>query len=226
MGKNLSYRSLQLSWPRYGRRFTSIEWNGSCQCDVFNITKAKRKGTSKTRNKKHETKRSSTCAVYRLRHYETKKNVSRNVVLGIKQCLIREPCFHRNMCETKTNVYVSLYRQTVWLIIVSTMFCLPCALSRNSSLRDAKPAGHLFVWFAKHCLSFRGDADECEKQFRFVFRICLAFLTSVCAGLYGLFRLDATASIWRRNTRRVGFRTHVSQSEHLHRTRCVIIFIQ
>ena len=28
-----------------------------------------------------------------------------------------------------------------------------------------------------------GDADECEKQFRFVFRICLAFLTSVCAGL-------------------------------------------
>ena len=72
----------------------------------------------------------------------------------------------------------------VSLINVSTMFCLPCALSRNSSrnssLREAKPAGHLFVWFAKHrwaknCLSFRGHADECEKQFRFVFRICLAF---------------------------------------------------
>ena len=60
------------------------------------------------------------------------------------------------------------------------MFCLLCALSWNSSLRDAKPAGYMFVWFAKHslakhCLSFLGDADECEKQFCFVFRICLAF---------------------------------------------------
>ena len=39
----------------------------------------------------------------------------------------------------------------------------------------------------KHCLSFRGDAYECEKQFRLVVRICLAFvffLTSVCVGLY------------------------------------------
>ena len=68
----------------------------------------------------------------------------------------------------------------VLLINVSTMFCLLCALSQNSSLRDAKPAGHLFVWFSKHCLakdflSFRGDADECEKQFHFVFCICLAF---------------------------------------------------
>ena len=36
MGKNLQ-RSLQLSWPRYGRRVTSVEWNGSCQCNVFNI---------------------------------------------------------------------------------------------------------------------------------------------------------------------------------------------
>ena len=57
------------------------------------------------------------------------------------------------------------------------------ALSRNRSLRDAKPARHLFVWFAKHCLaehclSFRGDTDECEKQFCFVFRICLAFFDS------------------------------------------------
>ena len=62
----------------------------------------------------------------------------------------------------------------------STMFCLTCALSRNRSLWDGKPAEHLFVWFAKHCLakhclSFRGDADECEKQYRFVFRICFAF---------------------------------------------------
>ena len=66
------------------------------------------------------------------------------------------------------------------------------ALSRNSSLRDAKPARHLFVWFAKHCLaehclSFRGDADECKKQFCFVFRICLAFFDS------GLWRPLATS---------------------------------
>ena len=41
----------------------------------------------------------------------------------------------------------------------------------------------MFVWFAKrclaeHCLLFRGDADECQKQFCFVFRICLAFFDS------------------------------------------------
>ena len=63
------------------------------------------------------------------------------------------------------------------------MFCKPCSLSRNRSLRDAKSARHLFVWFAKHCLAehcllFRGDADEFEKQFCFVFRICLAFFDS------------------------------------------------
>ena len=36
-----------------------------------------------------------------------------------KQCLIRETCFHRNMhmCQTKTNVCVSLYRQRYrWLM--------------------------------------------------------------------------------------------------------------
>ena len=42
-------------------------------------------------------------------------------------------------------VFDSLYRQKVSLFNVSPMFCLPCALSRNSSLRDAKPAGYLFV---------------------------------------------------------------------------------
>ena len=128
----------------------------------------------KTRNENQETKWFSTSMVYRLRHCETKSIVSRNVVSGIKQCLIRETCFHRNMCKTKTNV--SLYRKKVSLINVPMMFCLRCALSQNSSLRDAKPAEYLFVWFAKHCLakhclSFRVDAGECEKQFRFVFRI-------------------------------------------------------
>ena len=63
------------------------------------------------------------------------------------------------------------------------MFCKPSSLSRNRSLRDAKSARHMFVWFAKHCLAehcllFRGDADECQKQFCFVFRICLAFFDS------------------------------------------------
>ena len=40
MGKNLK-RNIQMSCPRYGRRVTSIEWNGSCQSDVFNITRYK-----------------------------------------------------------------------------------------------------------------------------------------------------------------------------------------
>ena len=44
-GKNLQ-RSLQLSWPRYGRRVTNIEWNGSLQCNLFNITRCKSKSVS------------------------------------------------------------------------------------------------------------------------------------------------------------------------------------
>ena len=42
----------------------------------------------------------------------------------------------------------------------------------------------------------------------------------------GLFRLDASAPIWQRKIRRAGFGTHVSQSEHSHRPRRIIIFIQ
>ena len=42
----------------------------------------------------------------------------------------------------------------------------------------------------------------------------------------GLFKLDATASNRRRKTRRASFGTHVlNQTEHLHRTRCVIYFL-
>ena len=95
----------------------------------------------KSQNKKHEKIWFSTPVVYRLRHSKTKNIVTRNVVSGIKQCLIPETCLHRNMCETKTNVYLS----KVSLINVSIMFCIPSVLSQNSSLQDAKPAGHLFV---------------------------------------------------------------------------------
>ena len=93
------------------------------------------------------------------------------------------------MCETANQqsisshrvVYMACKMRCRWLTF-RRCFVNP-ALSRNRSLRDAKPARHLFVWFAKHCLaerclSFRGDADECEKQFCFVFRICLAFFDS------------------------------------------------
>ena len=80
----------------------------------------------------------------------------------------------------KSHGWVHGFQHEVLLINFSTMFCLTCALSRNRSLQDAIPPGHLFVWFtkhclAKHCLSVRGDADKCEKQFCFVFRICLVF---------------------------------------------------
>ena len=75
------------------------------------------------------------------------------------------------------------FQNEVSLINFSTMFCKPCSLSRNRSHRDAKSARHMFVWFAKHCLAehcllFRGDADECQKQFCFVFRICFLFFDS------------------------------------------------
>ena len=45
----------------------------------------------------------------------------------------------------KSHGCVHGFQHEVSLINVSTMFCLPCALSGNSSLQDAKPAGHLFV---------------------------------------------------------------------------------
>ena len=135
--------------------------------------------SQKTRNKNQETKRLSTFAIPRLRHSETKK----------KHCLIRESSFQRNMCETANQqsisshmvVYMACKMRCRWLTFRRCF--VNRALSLNRSLRDAKPARHLFVWFAKHCLaehclSFRGDADECEKQFCFVFRICLAFFDS------------------------------------------------
>ena len=97
--------------------------------------------------------------------------------------------FQRNMCETANQqsisshmvVYMACKMRCRWLTFRRCF--VNRALSRNRSLRDAKLARHLFVWFAKdclaeHCLSFRGDADECEKQFCFVFRICLVFFDS------------------------------------------------
>ena len=93
------------------------------------------------------------------------------------------------MCETANQqsisshmvVYMACKMRCRWLTFRRCF--VNRALSRNRSLRDAKPTRHLFVWFAKHCLaehclSFRGDADECEKQFCFVFHICLAFFDS------------------------------------------------
>ena len=93
------------------------------------------------------------------------------------------------MCETANQQFISSHMVVYkackmrcrWLTFRRCF--VNRALFRNRSLRDAKPARHLFVWFAKHCLaehclSFRGDADECEKQFCFVFCICLAFFDS------------------------------------------------
>ena len=133
------------------------------------------------------------------------------------------------MCETANQqsisshvvVYMACKMRCRWLTFRRCF--VNRALSRNRSLRDADPARHLFVWFAKHCLaehclSFRGDTDECEKQFCFVFRICLAFFDS------RLWR--PLASKWRRKTLRAWFGTHVSQSEHSDRPRRIKKFIQ
>ena len=145
---------------------------------------AKGRHRRESKNKKQETKRFSTFAVYRLRHSETKKNIAwfENQVLA------------EHVRKSQSTIYLKSHgcvhglQNEMSLINFSTMFCKPCSLSRNRSLRDAKSARHMFVWFAKHCLaehclSFRGDADECKKQFCFVFRICLAFfwLSSVAA---------------------------------------------
>ena len=75
----------------------------------------------KTRNKKKETKRFSTPAVYRLRHSETK-----NIVSRIIQCLIQETCFQRNMCETANQQSISSHMVVYMasnMINISTMFC-------------------------------------------------------------------------------------------------------
>ena len=93
------------------------------------------------------------------------------------------------MCETANQqsisshmvVYMACKMRCRWLTFRRCF--VNRALFRNRSLRDAKPARHLFVWFTKHCLaehclSFRVDADECEKQFCFVFLICFLFFDS------------------------------------------------
>ena len=97
-----------------------------------------------------------------------------------KNCLIRETANQQSISSHMV-VYIACKIRCRWLTFRRCF--VNRALSRNRSLRDAKPARHLFVWLAKHCLaehclSFRGDADECEKQFCFVFRICLAFFDS------------------------------------------------
>ena len=89
----------------------------------------------KTRHKKHEKKRFSTPAVYRLRHSETKNIVSRNVqvVLGIKTVFDSRNMFsseHAYVPNKDQCLCFSLSTKTS-LINVSTMFCLPCALSRT-----------------------------------------------------------------------------------------------
>ena len=129
------------------------------------------------KNTKQETKRFSTSTVYRLRHSETQKKT----VLDSRIMFSAEHLWNsQSTIYLKSHGWVHGFQHEVLLINFSTMFCLTCALSRNRSLQDAIPAGHLFVWFtkhclAKHCLSVQGDSDKCEKQFCFVFRICLVF---------------------------------------------------
>ena len=104
-----------------------------------------------SKNKKQESrnKRFSTFAVSRLRHSETKK----------KHCLIRESSFQRNMCETANQqsisshmvVYMACKMRCRWLTFRRCF--VNRALSRNRSLRDAKPARYLFVWFVKTLFS-------------------------------------------------------------------------
>ena len=94
------------------------------------------------------------------------------------------------MCEIANQQYIWSH---MVVYMVSKMRCRSLTFRRCFVSRVRYPEiGHfevqnrldiMFVWFAKHrlakhCLLFRGDADECEKQFCFVFRLCLAFFDS------------------------------------------------
>ena len=105
---------------------------------------------SANERQKHETRNKT---VYRLRHCETK-----NKHCFAKRCFRNQAVFDSRIMfssehvrKSQSTIYLKShgcvhgFQQEVSLIYVSTMFCLPCALSRNSSLRDTKPAGRLFV---------------------------------------------------------------------------------
>ena len=105
----------------------------------------------KTQNKKHETKQFSLSAVYRLCHCETKehcfaKRFGNQTVFDSRNMFSSE-----HVRNSQSTIYIKSHGRVhgriheVSLINASTMFCLPCALARNSSLRDAKLAGYLFV---------------------------------------------------------------------------------
>ena len=102
----------------------------------------------------------------------------------------------------KSHGWVHGFQNEVSLIKFSTMFCQPCSLSRNRSLRYAKSARHLFVWFAKHCLAehcllFRGDADECEKVlFRASHLFSVFWLSFVAALTHCLPNREAVCTIF------------------------------
>ena len=133
--------------------------------------------SQKTRNKKQNGLAHSRFIVF-----VTPKQ-KKNIAWFENQVLAEHVRKSQSTIYLKSHGCVHGFQKEVSLINFSTMFCKPCSLSRNRSLRDAKSARHMFVWFAKHCLAehcllFRGDADECQKQFCFVFRICLAFFDS------------------------------------------------
>ena len=86
---------------------------------------------SANERQKHETRnpRFVVCVTPKQKKNIVSRNVSR-----IKQCLVRETRFHRNTWKSKDQWLCFSLSTKVSLINVSTMFCLPCVLSRNSSL--------------------------------------------------------------------------------------------
>ena len=141
-------------------------------------------GPPQTRVKKQETrnKKQNGLAHTRFIVCVTPKQ-KKNIAWFENQVLAEHVRKSQSTIYLKSHGCVHGFQNEVSLINFSTMFCKPCSLSRNRSLPDAKSARHIFVWFAKHCLAehcllFRGDADECQKQFCFVFCICLAFFDS------------------------------------------------
>ena len=120
-----------------------------------------------SRNKKQETKRFSTFAVYRLRHSETKKTLLDSRIMFLAEH-VRNKVANQQSISSHMVVYIPAgtirwinvemkFRTTSrrYFNYISTLFqCqMPAgmvfkmmyryALSRNRSLRDAKPARHL-----------------------------------------------------------------------------------
>ena len=97
--------------------------------------------------KKHETRNTKQSGLAQLQLSSASlRNKKHCAVLDSRNMFSAEHVHNsQSTIYLKSHGCVHGFQLEVSLINVSTMFCLLCALSHNSSLRDVKLAGHLFV---------------------------------------------------------------------------------